>query len=219
MEKRWLGGVGLSLLLVLLVFGVGYSSGNSPTGYQFFDIFKKPKAVLPAGAEESPASGDSRCCTLTYFGLDNRGSAIVEVNGRNVHIPEGVGGRVSGCNVEFHGASSNGLNAQFTLEDVEHYTIDPVDQFSSSGCRVAAPSCCTMLFTGVNRGQALVEVNGQAVSLRSGQRRDVAGCNVELVSKVSRDGVNTIFRLQGDEITLDPGIAHSEGSCDPCNTL
>ncbi len=37
MEKRWLGSIGFILLLVLLVFAVGYSSGNSPTGLGIFD--------------------------------------------------------------------------------------------------------------------------------------------------------------------------------------
>ncbi len=53
MEKRWLGSVGLVLVLVLLVFAVGYSSGNSPTGYGFFDkYFKNPSSVpkkVPTG--------------------------------------------------------------------------------------------------------------------------------------------------------------------------
>ncbi len=50
MEKRWFSGAGLILILVLLVFFVGYSSAGSPTGYGFFDKFRmdvdKPRLAI-----------------------------------------------------------------------------------------------------------------------------------------------------------------------------
>jgi hypothetical protein len=74
MEKKWLASSSIILLLVLVVFAVGYSSGNSNevTGYGFFDRFSfgRPSArvltpeVSMVQKAESPAMVKAECMDI-----------------------------------------------------------------------------------------------------------------------------------------------------------
>lgn len=99
MEKgMWLGAV-LGLSLVLLVFAVGYSAGNSPTGYGFFDFFKFNKRqaqrqtpvpeVLPPPVEVE----ERTCaCNVEVIDLDETAegeTASLRVNGEMFNLLTG----------------------------------------------------------------------------------------------------------------------------------
>ena len=61
MEKKWLGGFFVVLGLVLLVFAVGYSAGNSPTGYGIFGkLFGKTESTQSNTAVQSPTTPTQR---------------------------------------------------------------------------------------------------------------------------------------------------------------
>jgi len=188
MEKRWLGGVGLSLLLVLLVFGVGYSSGNSPTGYQFFDIFKKPKVVLPAGAEASRATCS---CNINYQRLDSSGEsprAVLGINSRRFSLGVGDTLMEGDCFVELFDIDSQRNNAISLEVNNQRVSLWPRQTRNVNVCLEEYGSGCDcnlrlVRFNGA--GNPIFRINGETYELSNGDDVVSGNCEVNLLSSNS----------------------------------
>ncbi len=136
MEKRWLGSIGLSLLLILLVFAVGYSSGNSITGYGFFDRFSvrsSSEVRVAAFCGNGIVDGNEVC---------DDGNTIIGDGCHNCQLSLKVRSetRVSSDPVDAVGIAENMENDKEELEEEGEFLPDEASETFKNGDKLVGGS-------------------------------------------------------------------------------
>ncbi len=179
MEKRWLGSVGLILILVLLVFAVGYSSGNSITGYQFFN-----KIFRTAPAREVPLAPVCRGSINVLNIGDSLDFETVRADG-TVTLLDTDSATDPDAALFSVGRVTNNIDAG----DTERIGIADIHLLGVTDERAAFVIC------------GYYECNGRTITLRRGETDVLAG-NLTLIDV---DGDSALLSVSGSARSVDEG--------------